>query len=140
MSRIVVSDPETGKAYQIEPNKSDFSKLVGKEIGEQIDGDDVGLPGYKLKIKGGSDEEGFPMRGDVQGEGRTKSLLREGPGYNPEKDGERRRKTVRGKKVSTDNGQLNVVVEESGDKSIEEILGLETDEEVEDTEEEDEEN
>lgn len=129
MTRIVISDPKKGKAYQIEPEESQFKNLIGKQTGEQIDGDDIGLPGYKLEIKGGSDEEGFPMRADVRGEGRTKPLLSKGAGYKPERKGERRRKTVRGNKISQNIAQLNLLIKEQGEESIEKILGLETEEE-----------
>lgn len=135
----MLSDPNTGKAYQIEPDESQFSKLIGKEIGEQIEGDNIGLSGYQLEIKGGSDEEGFPMRADVKGEGRTKPLLSNGSGYTPTKKGERRRKTVRGNKISKNIAQLNLTVKEEGEKSIEKILGLETEESEEEQAEEEEE-
>ncbi len=129
MPRIIISDPNKGKAYQIEPEESKFRKLIGAEIGDQINGDDIGIPGYKLEIKGGSDEEGFPMRADVKGEGRTKPLLSKGAGYQPPRKGERQRKTVRGKKVSQNIAQLNIIVKEQGEKPIEKILGLEPEEE-----------
>ncbi len=129
MPRVVISDPNEGKAYQIEPEESQFTNLIGKQIGEQIDGDNIGLPGYKLEIKGGSDEEGFPMRADVRGEGRTKPLLSKGAGYKPGRKGERRRKTVRGNKVSQNIAQLNLLIKEQGEETIEKILGLETEEE-----------
>lgn len=124
MARIVVSDPEEGKAYQIEPEDSQFQSLIGLRIGEQFDGEEIDLSGYKLKITGGSDEEGFPMRSDVRGEGRTRSLFGGGTGYNPDREGQRRRKTVRGNRVSDNIAQINVVIEERGDKSIEQALGL----------------
>lgn len=124
MARIVVSDPEEGEAYQIEPEETQFESLVGLRIGEEFDGDKVDLSGYKLKITGGSDEEGFPMRSDVKGEGRTRSLFSGGTGYSPTREGEKRRKTVRGNRVSGNITQINVVVEERGDKPIEQVLGL----------------
>lgn len=140
MVRVVISDPESGDAYQVEPSDAEFSNLVGKTIGETFEGDLIGFSGYEFEIKGGSDEEGFPMRGDVQGEGRTKSLLSSGPGYKQKRDGERRRKTVRGKKVSTNIAQLNVMIKERGEESVEEVLGLESGDEEEEEEKETEED
>lgn len=125
MTRVVISNPESGKAYQIEPEESLFKNLIGLRVGEQFDGDKIGISGYKFKITGGSDEEGFPMRADVRGEGRTKSLFGGGSGYNPQENGEKRRKTVRGNRVSGSIAQLNIIIEEMGDKSIEQALGLE---------------
>ncbi len=135
MTRLVVSDPEEGKAYQIEPEDSQLRKLVGLRIGDKINGEDVGLPGYELKITGGSDEEGFAMRPDVRGEGRTRALLSSGTGYKPKRNGERKRKTVRGNRVSEKIAQLNTKIVKKGKESIEEIIGLET-EELEKSEEE----
>lgn len=139
MVRIVVSDQEEGEAYQIEPKESQFRNLIGLEIGDQFEGEEIGLQGYKLKITGGSDEEGFPMRTDVRGEGRTRALFKGGTGYNPTNDGLRKRKTVRGNKVSRNIIQLNTVIEEKGEKPINEILGFESVEEPEEKPEEPEE-
>lgn len=90
MTRIVISDPEEGKAYQIEPEESQFESLIGLSIGDRFEGDRIGLPDYELKVTGGSDEEGFPMRGDVRGEGRTRAVFSGGSGYNPSKEGLRK--------------------------------------------------
>lgn len=129
MVRIVVSDPETGEAYQIEPDESQFDNLIGMKVGEKFAGEDIGLQGYELKITGGSDEEGFPMRSGVRGRGRARALLGRGVGYNPKREGERRRKTVRGESISDNIIQLNVKITEHGGESVEKILGLETGEE-----------
>ena len=131
MVRVVVSDPEQGKSYQLEPEESRADDILGLRIGEEFDGEVLGLNGYKLRITGGSDAEGFAMRKDVRGSGRVKALLKKGPGYKPTKDGERRRKTVRGNQVSDDTVQLNTKITEKGEKSIEEALGLESVEETE---------
>lgn len=125
MARIVVSDPEEGKAYQIEPEESQFQNLVGLEVGDQFDGEEIGLPGYELVITGGSDQEGFPMRSDVKGERRVKVLLSGGAGYKPPERGMRRRKSVRGGKVSRQIVQLNAKIKGRGEKPIDQILGLE---------------
>lgn len=128
MVRIVVSDPENGRSFQIEPKRSQGESLVGLEIGDTFDGEKIGLMGYKLKITGGSDEEGFSMLANVRGGGRVRALLSKGTGYRPKKRGERRRKTVRGNRVSEKIVQLNTKVVERGQKPIEQILGLEVEE------------
>lgn len=129
MVRIVISDPEKGKAYQIEPDESEFEKLIGLTIGDSFEGDSLGLPGYELEIRGGSDEEGFPIRKGTRGEGRARPLLTGGTGYNPPERGLRRRKTVRGSRVSKNIAQLNTIIKEYGEETLEQILGLETGEE-----------
>jgi small subunit ribosomal protein S6e len=45
-----------------------------------------------------------------------------GIGFNPIRDGQRRRKTVRGNTVSNDIVQINTVVTQKGEKDIKEIL------------------
>ena len=92
--KIVVSEKEL--SYQLEVD--DGKQLNGLKIGEEFDGQIVGLDGYTLKITGGSDKNGFAMKKDVDGPRRIKSLLTGGVGYKPKGDGVKRRKTVRGKK------------------------------------------
>jgi len=121
--KIVIGDPETRKSYQVEIEKSKGAFLVGKKIGDEIDGSNLGLPGYVLKITGGSDKDGFPMHPSVHGTGRKKVLLSGPPGFHPKKKGERRRKTVRSNTISYDVVQINCKIVKKGEKPIEEILG-----------------
>ena len=118
--KLVISEGE--KSHQVEVKAADSKKLNGLTIGEEFDASVVGLAGYKLKITGGSDKNGFPMKKDVDGSRRIKSLLAGGIGFNPKRDGQRRRKTVRGNTVSEDIVQINTVVTQKGDKDIKEIL------------------
>jgi small subunit ribosomal protein S6e len=118
--KLVISEGE--KSHQVEVEAADSKKLNGLSIGEEFDASVVGLAGYKLKITGGSDKNGFPMKKDVDGSRRIKSLLAGGIGFNPKRDGQRRRKTVRGNTVSEDIVQINTVVTQKGDKDIKEIL------------------
>ena len=94
--KIVVNDPETRKSFQIEVEKSKAVGLIGKKIGEEFNGEIIGLPGYLLQITGGTDKDGFPMYPSVEGMGRRKILLSGPPCFHPRRKGERRRKTVRG--------------------------------------------
>ena len=66
--KVVVSDK--AETYQIEAE--DAKQIVNLSIGDEFDGDIIGLPGYSLKITGGSDKNGFPMRKDVDGPRRVK--------------------------------------------------------------------
>jgi small subunit ribosomal protein S6e len=92
--KLVISEGEI--SHQLEVEAAESKKLVGLKIGDNFDASLVGLKGYTLKITGGSDKNGFPMRKDVEGPRRIKSLLAGGIGFNPKRDGQRRRKTVRG--------------------------------------------
>jgi small subunit ribosomal protein S6e len=128
--RVVVSNPETGNSYQVEADANDF---VGNEIGDAVDGKVVGLDGYKLELTGGSDDTGRPMRGDVEGQGINEILIDGGTGFNPDRDGERRRVSVRGGAVGEATVQLNTKVLETGEKDIADLLG--EDEETQEDEE-----
>jgi len=119
-SMKVTIGTEDGETFQTEVE--DNSQLIGKEVGEEIDGGLVGVPGYTLKITGGSDRAGFPMRKGIEGSERQKVLIEDGSGIQAEEEGIRRRKSVRGRTVSGQIEQLNTTVVESGSKSVEEIL------------------
>lgn len=123
MQKMVISDPETGKAYNLELDEAKAKVLMGLEIGNVIDASPLGLRGYKFEITGGSDKDGFPMRRDLKGAVRRKLLLSKGPGYRPKEKGLRRRKRVRGKTITPDIVQINVKIVEKGKKSLEELLG-----------------
>ncbi|KZX13135.1 30S ribosomal protein S6e [Methanobrevibacter curvatus] len=121
--KVVVSDKET--SYQIESDDSVNRQFLGLAIGDTFDGTLVGLGGYTLKITGGSDKNGFPMKKDIDGPRRIKSLLTGGLGYKPKADGVKRRKTLRGNTVSDDIVQINTIVDAAGSKTLKEILNPE---------------
>ncbi|MEM2921071.1 MAG: 30S ribosomal protein S6e [Candidatus Bathyarchaeia archaeon] len=98
-----------GKTQSLEVEGVRARPLIGKRIGEIIDGTAFGLQN-KLEITGGSDKDGFPMRRDVHGGIRTKVLISKGVGFNPRRKGERRRKLVRGNIVTEDTVQVNLKV------------------------------
>ena len=112
---------DDGQTFQTEIEES--AKLVGKELGDEFDGGIVGLSGYTLKITGGSDRSGFPMRKTIEGSERERVLIEEGSGIEVPEDGVRERKSVRGRRVSDEIQQLNTTVVEEGSKSVEELLG-----------------
>ncbi len=128
--KVVISDPKTGKAYQKVVSGANANKLIGKQIGDVINGTLVDLPpDYELQITGGSDKDGFPMRPDLPGTGRKRLLLSGGVGYNPKEKGVRRRKTVRGRVISADIVQINVKVVKHGKVPLEEFFKKEEKEE-----------
>src|SRR2546428_399647 len=118
-SARTAAGPETGKAYKKDITGHYANALIGKKIGEDLDGLYVGLPGYKLQITGGSDKDGFPMRTDLPGPRRKRLLLSGGVGFHPVRPGMRKKKTVRGNTVSPDILQLNLKIVVRGPKSIE---------------------
>ena len=120
--KVVLNDPQTGKSYQREIGGTKANSLIGKRIGEEIDGVFVDLPGYKLQITGGTDKDGFPMRKNLQGARRKKLLLKGGIGFHPKRKGERRRKMVRGNTISEEIVQINMKIVQYGPKPIEEAV------------------
>ncbi len=120
--KVIVNDVKTGKSYNIAVTGHHANSLIGVSIGEVVDGVFVGLPEYKLKITGGSDKNGTPMRGDLPGNKRIKLLLADSLGFHEKYPGERKRVAIRGKTISDAIVQVNMKVVEYGSKSIEEIL------------------
>ena len=108
--QIVVGDPSDGMTYQLEIDGQDANRFIGKSLGDEVDGEAIGLSGATLELTGGSDTAGRPMRSDVRGPNTEAILVTGGTGYNPDRDGERRRVTVRGAEVSDETRQINVKV------------------------------
>jgi len=115
--KVVVSDPETGTSKAVEVEGARAVPLIGKRIGETIDGSVVGLSGRKLKITGGSDKDGFPMRPSIHGGVRVRAILSEGVGFHPRREGERRRKTLRGNVITEEIVQINMKIVEKPKKA-----------------------
>lgn len=124
--KVVVSDPKEGRAYQVDVKDAEANALIGKSIGNVVDGALFGLAGYKVKITGGCDGSGFVMKPDLPGHRRQRILLAVGVGYTPKHPGQRRRKMMRGKEIAPDVVQINAKIVEYGSKSIRALLGLET--------------
>jgi len=119
---VVISDTKDGKSYQAEVPKERESSLIGRKVGESIDGGSLGAAGYTLLITGGSDQAGYPMRGDVSGPRRMQVLLSSGPGYNSDANGARRTRNVRGNTISDEIQQVNLKVTTAGSKPLLEIF------------------
>ena len=128
--KVVVSDPKEARAYQIDIKDAEANALIGKSIGDVVDGAIFGLAGYKVQITGGCDGSGFVMKPDLPGPRRQRILTATGVGYVPKLPGQRRRKMMRGKEIAPDIVQVNAKVVEYGSKSIKALLGLETAEEA----------
>ena len=110
--KVIVSDPEEGTSKTVELEDARAVPLIGKKIGDIIDGSVVGLPGFKVQITGGSDKDGFPMRPNVHGGVRRSVVLSGGVGFNPQNEGERRRKRVRGNIITDEIVQVNMKIVE----------------------------
>ncbi len=117
--KIVFNDVKTGRSFQKEVEAAKESQLFGKKIGQTIEGGLIGLNGYTLKIRGGSDKEGFPMKQDIRAQ-RARPLLAFGPGVRHLRKGVKLKKTVAGNTVSDRTSQVNCVIETYGSKPLEE--------------------
>lgn len=107
--RAVVSTSD-GKTRQLEVPEDMQRALYGKKIGDILDGSILGFSNTKLKITGGSDKDGFPMRYDFPGMRRKRVLLTGGVGFHPKMDGIRKKKNIRGNTVGEDISQINFLV------------------------------
>jgi small subunit ribosomal protein S6e len=110
--KVIISDPENGTSKVVELEESRAAPLVGKRIGETVEGALVDMPGNKLQIVGGSDKDGVPMRPSVHGGVRRNVVLAGGVGFNPKKPGERKRKAVRGNVITDEIVQVNTKIVE----------------------------
>ena len=118
--KIVVNDPKTGKSYQ---KVVDSEVLLGKKLGEKLEGGLVGLKDFEFKITGGSDKAGFPMRKDLDMAGRKKVLSGNSVGIKVKEKGIRIRKSVRGGIISNQTAQINLRIEKHGSENLDALLG-----------------
>jgi small subunit ribosomal protein S6e len=110
--KVIISDPETGTSKAVELEEARATPMIGKRIGEVIDGTIVDFAGHKVQIMGGSDKDGFPMRPSVHGGVRRSIVLSGGVGLNPLNGGMRRRKTIRGNVITDEIVQVNAKIVE----------------------------
>lgn len=115
--KIIVSDPSDGKSKVVELDGTRAVPLIGRRLGETIDGSVVGMSGLKLQVTGGSDKDGFPMRPSVHGGVRVRIVLSGGVGFHSKQEGERQRKTLRGNVITEEIVQVNMKVLEKPKKA-----------------------
>jgi small subunit ribosomal protein S6e len=120
--KVVVSDPKTGRAYNVDASGGAAGAIVGKRIGDEIEAGSLGLAGYRIRITGGSDRTGTAAKKNLPGAGRKKLLLAGGIGFHPTMDGERRRKMIRANEITQDFVQINAQITTYGEKSLEELF------------------
>jgi small subunit ribosomal protein S6e len=112
MPVLIIADPETGTNEKVELEDARMAPLVGRRIGEVIDGTVADLAGYRLQLTGGTDKDGIPMRPDVHGGVKARVVLSGGVGYKSRNKGERKRVVVRGNTVTTETTFLNFKIVE----------------------------
>ena len=112
------SGPGKGLSKLIEIDEKKFH-FEGMKIGDTIKGGLIGFPNYDFEITGGSDASGFPMRKDVHGPVKKRILVsKKGIGYKPKRNGEKRRKTVRGNEITFDMTLINLKILKYGETEL----------------------
>lgn len=114
--KVIVSDPEESRSKVVELEGARAVPLIGRRLGEIVDGSVVGLSGHKLQITGGSDRDGFPMRPNIHGGVRVSVIVSKGVGFHPQREGERQRKTLRGNVITEEIVQVNMKIVEKPKK------------------------
>merc|ERR1712048_441330 len=122
--KVNVACPSTGAQKQIKVEEdSKLRAFYDKRLAAEVDGAVLGdeWKGYVLKIAGGNDKQGFGMKQGCLIPGRAHILMTPGDqcfrGYG-RRNGERRRKGVRGCIVTPDLSVLNLVISKIGESPI----------------------
>ena len=104
--KVVISD-SNGSSISQEIKDKGAQPLLGSKIGDSIDSSVFGFKEGKIKITGGSDKSGTPMRSDLHGGTKKYILMTSGVGLRNMGPGERKRKLVRGNLITEEIYQLN---------------------------------
>jgi small subunit ribosomal protein S6e len=107
--KLIVSNPYDGRSNSYELKDDVAQSLLGLKVGSIIEASNFGIKG-KIKITGGSDRSGFPMRSDVLGAVKKYTLLTKGQGLQNVERGQRKRKLVRGNTITEDIYQINAML------------------------------
>ena len=107
-------------------NEEKLAQIIDKKIGDEIDGSVISdvFDGYKFKITGGFDKDGFAMKNGILAQGKKKVMLTKGcslfryrRGFH--RSGIRIRRLVRGCIISNDIKNLHLKIIKKGAKPIE---------------------
>ncbi|XP_053947941.1 40S ribosomal protein S6 [Anastrepha obliqua] len=120
--KLNVSFPATGcqKLYEV-VDEHKLRIFYEKRMGQIVEADVLGdeWKGYHLRIAGGNDKQGFPMKQGVLSHGRVRLLLKKGHScYRPRRTGERKRKSVRGCIVDANMSVLALVIVKKGEQEL----------------------
>jgi len=107
--KLNISDKK-GRTISKEVKEKDASPFLGLQVGSELDATLVGEAG-KLKITGGSDKSGVPMRPDIHGGARKYILLSQGVGLQNAEIGQRIRKLIRGSTITEEVYQINCSID-----------------------------
>uniref|UniRef100_A0A0K3CUJ6 40S ribosomal protein S6 n=1 Tax=Rhodotorula toruloides TaxID=5286 RepID=A0A0K3CUJ6_RHOTO len=120
--KLCFANPATGQQKTIEidderKTRIFYEKRMAQEVAADALGDE--FKGYVVRITGGNDKQGFPLKQGVLVPHRVRLLLAKGHScYRPRRTGERKRKSVRGCIVGSDVRALHLVVVKQGENDI----------------------
>merc|ERR1712137_940216 len=119
-----VADQQTGskKVFEIDDDKR-LRFVLDKRFAQEVNGAILGdqFQDYTFKVTGGIDKQGFPMRQGILVPDRVRLLLRESKGYILQKEGDRKRRSVRGCIVSREIAVVNMVIFRRGKEPIPDV-------------------
>jgi len=120
--KLNVAYPATGcqKVFEIDDEKK-LRIFYEKRMAQEVEADGLGdeWKGYVLRVTGGNDKQGFPMKQGVLTNSRVRLLLSKGHScYRPRRTGERKRKSVRGCIVDANLSALALIIVKKGEADI----------------------
>merc|ERR1719329_1492941 len=114
-----ISYPLTGAQLVIDiDDDKKYNPFIEKRMGQEVDAGCLGdeYKGCTFKITGGNDKQGFPMRQGIMVNGRVRLLLDKNQKcFRERRQGERKRKSVRGCIVGHDICVLAVSISQKGE-------------------------
>jgi small subunit ribosomal protein S6e len=120
--KLNISYPNNGTQKLIEvDDERKLRVFMDRRMGQEVPADSIGdeFKGYIVRITGGNDKQGFPMKQGVMHPTRVRLLLADGHScYRPRRTGERKRKSVRGCIVGMDLSVLALSIVKKGDEDI----------------------
>lgn len=120
--KLNISNPATGaqKLIDIDDDKK-LRPFMDKRISQEVDASCLGneWKGYVVRISGGNDKQGFPMKQGILTNNRVRLLMARGMScYRERRSGERRRKSVKGCIVDQNLSVLSLVIVKKGEEEI----------------------
>lgn len=121
--KLNISNPATGaqKLIDIDDDKK-LRPFMDKRISQEVEASCLGneWKGYVVRISGGNDKQGFPMKQGILTNNRVRLLMARGTScYRERRSGERRRKSVKGCIVDSNLSVLSLVIVKKGEEEIE---------------------
>jgi len=120
--KLNISNPATGaqKLLEVEDDRK-LRPFMDKRISQEVDASCLGdeWKGYVVRVSGGNDKQGFPMKQGILTNNRVRLLMARGTScYRERRSGERRRKSVKGCIVDGNLSVLSLVIIKKGEQEI----------------------